>query len=259
MMSTSEPGRHVVVVMPAYNEAECITGFLVDLHHSLRDWSPSFVVVDDASSDGTADVIRRLEAPNVRVTVVQNAENVGHGASTLRALQQGLGLGAELVLAVDGDGHFLADDLACVVATAFLGGHDVVEGTRKVRTTPLYRRSVSTATRFLVWITCAQWPADANTPVRAYRPAALAQLLDTVPPDTSIPNLFVSSLSRRLGLRVIEVPVRTTDRKGADPVGTTWKARWAGIPSRRFLAFCWKAAKEWGVFVRSTVRTRRGV
>jgi len=40
--------------MPAYNEAEGIAEFLRELNASLEPWNPAFVVVDDASRDGTA-------------------------------------------------------------------------------------------------------------------------------------------------------------------------------------------------------------
>lgn len=252
MPTDDDPSNRVVVVMPAYNEATCITSFLLDVHRSLQQWSPSFVVVDDASSDNTADVVHRLAASDMRITIIRNDENIGHGASTLRALHEGLADGADCVLAVDGDGQFESDDLARVVATAFLGDYDVVEGVREVRRAPFYRRSVSGATRLLVWVSCGQLPTDANTPVRAYRPDALGQLLDIVGPHASIPNLLVSGLSRRLDLRMTEVSVRTTEREGSDPAGTTWRARWANIPSRRFVAFCWRAVNEWVRFVHAT-------
>lgn len=251
-MSTTETGGgRLVVVMPAYNEAACIAGFLDDLHRSLLEWSPSFVVVDDDSSDDTEEVVNRVATNGIDVTVVRNAQNLGHGPSTLRALRLGLADGPDRVLALDGDGQYVTADLVNAVRTSFCGGNDIVEGVRVTRNSPLYRRAVSGATRLLVWSACRTLPADANTPVRVYRPAVLEGLLDTVGPRAAVPNLFVSALSRRGGLQIEEVTVGTTDREGSDPAGTTWRARWASIPSRRFLTFCSTAIAEWWRFRRS--------
>lgn len=69
----------VSVVMPAWNEAEGIGVFIRELNKSLLPWSPSFVVVDDCSTDGTAQVVRELATRGIDISVISNAENRGHG------------------------------------------------------------------------------------------------------------------------------------------------------------------------------------
>lgn len=235
----------LVVVMPAWNEAEGIADFIGELDQALSEWSPEFVVVDDASTDGTVAQLQALVDAGVRVHVTVNHVNRGHGPSTMRALALGLELGASTVVAVDGDGQFIGSDLARVVRERESTGADIVEGVRTSRSDPAYRRVVSWVTRLLVRTRAGCWPADANTPLRAYDPNALRGLLVVVPAGASTPNLIISAISRRRGLDVREISVTSIPRRGSDKGGSTWGKRRTILPSKRFLSFCGRAAREW--------------
>lgn len=235
----------IAVVMPAWNEEEGITEFITELHESLAQWKPTFIVIDDKSTDKTAGVIDDLRSSGLPVSVQTNSVNMGHGPSTLRALRAGLSTHADAVVALDGDGQFIGSDVDAVVAALFATGADVVEGVRRSRNDPLYRQAVSAITRTLVWSRSRRWPTDANTPLRAYRPAILEGLLGDIPASASTPNLLISALCRQIDVIVIEVPVRSIPRRGSDQQGSTWKAKRKSLPSKRFVKFCTQAAREW--------------
>lgn len=235
----------LAVVMPAWNEAEGIAGFLHELNDELSRWQPTFVVVDDCSTDATAQVTADVRAAGIDVRVHTNPRNMGHGPSTLRALRLGLAMQPTAVLALDGDGQFVGSDVAVVVEKLLTSQADIVEGVRRERNDPIYRRTVSAATRGLVWARSHQLPADANTPLRAYGPKVLSQLLEVIPENASTPNLLISAVCRRSGLRIMELPVRSIPRRGSDQQGSTWKNRRKSLPSRRFVDFCANATREW--------------
>lgn len=235
----------IAVVMPAWNESEGIAGFLSELDAELKRWDPIFIVVDDCSTDGTAFAVEEVRASGINAEVHTNVRNMGHGPSTIRALTLGLAAGPQAVVALDGDGQFVGADVATVVEKLLTSQADVVEGVRLGRNDPLYRRTVSLATRGLVWARAHEFPADANTPLRAYGPDVLGRLLDVLPADASTPNLLISAICRRSGLRIMELPVRSIPRRGSDQQGSTWQNRRKSMPSRRFVDFCVKATKEW--------------
>ncbi|CAB5000987.1 unannotated protein [freshwater metagenome] len=235
----------VAVVMPAYNEAEAIAEFLTELNAALAHAEPSFIVVDDASTDGTADVVLALAAAGMPVALVRNESNQGHGPSTMRALREALERGALTVVAVDGDGQFRGADVALALAALLDGAADVVEGVRVLRRGPSYRRAVSRATQALVWTRARSWPGDANTPLRVYRRGTLTTLLDVIPSTAATPNLLISAACRRLGLAIEEVEVMSLPRRGTDSTGSTWGASRPSLPSRRFVAFCALSVREW--------------
>lgn len=234
----------VCVVMPAWNEAEGIAEFLVELDGALREWGPQFMVVDDCSTDATRKAVEAVAANGVKVAVTTNEANSGHGPSTLRALELGLLSGADVVVSLDGDGQFLGVDVARVVGVLTAGDLDVAEGVRTSRSDPGYRKAVTSATRLLVWSRTRKWPSDANTPLRAYRPAALTRLLEAVPDQAMTPNLIISVLCRTGSIRYAEVSVVSRPRRGSSAVGTSW-GRGSTMPSRRFLRFCRGAVAEW--------------
>jgi len=237
----------VVVVMPAYNESEGIAEFLQELNGSLGPWNPAFVVVDDASRDGTDEAAGAAanSSPPIDVIVWPNPVNRGHGPSTLTALRLGLDSGADAVLAIDGDGQFTGSDVAAVLQTLMGGELEVAEGVRTARGDALYRRGTSLATRLLVWSRSGSWPRDANTPLRAYRPAALEALLKQVPEEAMTPNLIISALCRRNRMLIAQVPVVSRPRRGSTAHGSTWGSRSVSLPSRRFMSFCIRAARQW--------------
>ena len=245
----------ISVVMPAWNEAEGIADFIQEISRALAEWPHRFIVVDDCSSDGTAEVVRKLGDQGIDSSVVINSRNQGHGPSTITALRLGLDAGTRSVIAVDGDGQFRGSDIGRVFQALLEQDADVVEGIRRDRNDPMFRQVVSALTRIMVWTRVRRWPADANTPLRAYTAPALARLIASVPEDAVTPNLLISAMCRAGGLTVIELPVASISRRGANDVGNTWGTRRKAIPSKRFLTFCGKAAIEW---VRTPMRDRFG-
>lgn len=238
----------IAVVMPAYNEAEGIAGFLQELDSALRAWNPHFIVVDDASLDDTSHAATAAAAEadlGLSVSVHVNAENQGHGPSTLTALRLGLASEPDAVVAIDGDGQFAGADVARVVHTLLNSDVEIVEGVRTERGDALYRQATSLVTQALVWSRCREWPKDANTPLRAYLPTILPSLLDRVPDDALTPNLIISALCRREGCSIAEVSVTSQPRRGSTSEGSTWGGRRSSLPSRRFVRFCAQASRQW--------------
>ena len=109
----------IVVAMPAYNEAEGIPEFLHEISVAFSGLDLQFVVVDDCSADGTANVVKDLGLPGMHA--LRNEVNSGHGPSTLRALQEALDLGGDIIVAVDGDGQFLFGKVNQKQASLFSG------------------------------------------------------------------------------------------------------------------------------------------
>ena len=77
----------VSVIMPAYN-AERYVGAAISsvINQAFRDWE--LLVVDDCSTDTTAEIAQRFAAEDSRVTVLQNEKNMGVTASRNRAIAQ---------------------------------------------------------------------------------------------------------------------------------------------------------------------------
>lgn len=236
----------VTVVMCAYNEADGIKEFLLELAENLREFDPRFIVVDDCSTDSTIEVLNQMISQgSLNLDVIVNQKNQGHGPSTMRALNAGVSSSRSIVVSMDGDGQILGLDVRLMIEYFMRTDLQVVEGVRTGRKEPPFRRLVSWATRMLVWIRSRSFPSDANTPFRVYRREFLEDLLRNGHIGSTIPNLYISTICRIKDVSMREFPIRSISRRGSTEHGTTWNQRFGFLPSKRFIRFCFAAIREW--------------
>ncbi|MFF3616024.1 bifunctional polysaccharide deacetylase/glycosyltransferase family 2 protein [Streptomyces sp. NPDC002580] len=93
--------RPVTVIVPAYNEKECIANTLKSLAKSTH--PIEIIVVDDGSEDDTAAIAESLGMPNVRVV---RQENAGKPAALNNGVRQA---SHDIVVMMDGDTVFEPD------------------------------------------------------------------------------------------------------------------------------------------------------
>ena len=237
--------EHIVVVMPAYNEAPGIEEFLLEIHQHVAPLASrlDIVVADDRSTDATAAVVDALGVE--RVQVLTQARNRGHGPTALAAYVAGMQLSPDLVVHVDGDGQFTGEDIACVIDALEATGADVVHGVRRGREDPWFRRALSFGLRAAVRPFAGRGVPDINTPLRVYRPEVLQQLIDAVGADAIVPHVHFSLAEARCALQVAYVPVRSLPRRGGETVGTMWGGSGRPkLPPKRLRSFVRKASVE---------------
>lgn len=245
------------LVMPAYNEADGIAGFIAELHSRVAPLVErlDILVIDDRSTDATAAVVAGIGLDGVRV--LTQTHNRGHGPSALAAYRAALEASPEVVVHVDGDGQFDGADVARVLCALVAESADVVHGVRRGRSDPWYRRVLSAGLRLGVRPFAGRGIPDINTPLRAYRPEALRVLLDAVGADATVPHVHFSLAEARAGMRVRYVAVRSLPRRGAVATGTMWGAAGAALPPKRLRAFVRGAAGElWRVSLSPHARMR---
>jgi glycosyltransferase involved in cell wall biosynthesis len=94
------------VVIPAYNEAETVR----DVAIRARQQCPNVIVVDDASSDGTDQVLAGLD-----VTVLRNELNCGKAGSLVRGFDHALAHEAAGVITLDADGQHAPEEISAFI------------------------------------------------------------------------------------------------------------------------------------------------
>jgi glycosyltransferase involved in cell wall biosynthesis len=234
----------VAVVLPAYNE-EGLGEFLVEIEAHLAPVTAdlSFAVVDDCSTRPLELTSPVTTLPlGSKVVVSRNRANLGHGPSALAAYRLGLSHAPDVVIHVDGDGHFLGEDFPRILDAVRL--HDGAVGARAGRREAWYRRALSRAARICVGE--ALTGRDVNSPLRAYQVNTLRRLVDRVPPESTAPHLLFAVLHQRLKLDVVEIDVVHRARRGLCETGTTWQGQGMTTlwPSRRLISVAWRAWRE---------------
>lgn len=109
---------NTVALIPAFNEAATIR----EIAERTLSVCPRLIIVDDGSSDGTAEALAGLP-----LTLISNKQNMGKAASLWRGMEAALALGAEAVITLDGDGQHLPEDIPRFVeAAARHPGHMII-------------------------------------------------------------------------------------------------------------------------------------
>jgi|CZKU01.1.fsa_nt_gi glycosyltransferase involved in cell wall biosynthesis len=203
-------GVRVLVVVPAWDEAPRIARVV----RGMPTWVDAIVVVDDASTDGTADAAR--DVGDARVEIAQHARNRGVGAAIatgyFRALAEG-GSPRDAFVVMAGDGQMDPVDLPRLVDPVATGHADYVKGDRfggpgAARTMPLGRRLGGLVFSWATARAIGRPIGDSQCGYTAIARDACARLdLDALWPRYGYPNDILSQLAVR-GLRIAEVPVR---------------------------------------------------
>lgn len=117
-------GLRVAVVVPAYNEQRHVERTV----RTVPAWVDRIVVVDDASSDGTADRVSSIDDP--RVHLVRRPVNGGVGAAILSGYQHAADLGADAVAVMAGDAQMDPAELPALLDPLVEDRADYVKGNR---------------------------------------------------------------------------------------------------------------------------------
>ena len=199
------------IVIPAYNESARIPDTLQSVVDCIRQrgWSAEVVVVNDGSSDSTAEVVRAFAAANPEVRLLENPGNRGKGYSVRSGMLQAHG---EVVLFSDADLSAPIEE-ADGLFNAIAAGADIAIGSRWLETKrqtirqPFYRqffgRCFNGVTRFVMGLKFA----DTQCGFKAFTRAAAQTVfqLQTIERWGFDPEILFIALKR--GYRIQEVAV----------------------------------------------------
>jgi len=133
----------ISIVAPCFNEEDnverCYQSVRDVFEEKLPDFDFEIIFADNASTDGTVAVLRRLATADPRVKVIVNSRNFGPFRSSFNALLHATGDAAIPMLAVD-----LQDppELIPTFVERWQAGYQVVAGRRKTRQEPFLLRSI---------------------------------------------------------------------------------------------------------------------
>ncbi|MDL2717569.1 MAG: glycosyltransferase family 2 protein [Acidobacteriota bacterium] len=139
----------LVIQIPAWDEAEQIGPALAELPRRVPGFdSVETLVVDDGSTDGTAQAARRAGADHV----VRLPIHRGLAFAWRAGLDAALRLGADVIVSTDADRQYAAADIDSLVAPLLGGVADIVVGDRGVATKSDFSPGKRLTQRFGSWV-----------------------------------------------------------------------------------------------------------
>ncbi|MCG3175890.1 MAG: Polyprenol monophosphomannose synthase [Candidatus Omnitrophica bacterium] len=215
------------VIIPAYNEEERLENTLseVDAYLDTRPYAAEILVIDDGSTDGTPEILRRLSAAMPRLRVMTHRINSGKGLAVKDGIREARG---RLCLFLDADGSTPMSEWDAFEKAFAAGARAVIAsrhlpGSRIVRPQPPARRILGTGYRNLCKGLFGLRCSDFNCGYKAYETALAKEVYAEVEMLDWTFDVEVMARLRRRGVRVVELPVtwRHCDkRSGLPPVRT---------------------------------------
>lgn len=201
----------VSILIPAYNEQEGIAYTLEKLCGCTLLDSAEIIVVDDGSTDGTANVVRGFP----RVRLVQHIANRGYGAAIVSGLRASR---REYVVWCDSDGQHRVDDLLAVASRLVNGRLEYVIGVRGADSfQDSNRRFGKWLLRLVVRFAAGDPVPDFNSGLRGFRRDVLSRYIHLLPKGFGASTL--TTLLMVEGNHIGEsVSITVDERKGKSSV-----------------------------------------
>ena len=191
------------VFFPAYNDSGTIASMVIRAVQAASELTPDYevIVVNDGSSDATADVADELARTYANVRVIHHEKNRGYGG----ALQTGIRSATkELIFYTDGDAQYDPAELA-LLWSQLTPEADIVNGYKISRSDPLHRIIIGRLYHHIVSVMFGLKMRDVDCDFRLMRRAMFDRI--DLEKTSGVICLEMMKKVQDAGFRMVEVPV----------------------------------------------------
>ncbi len=209
------------IIVPVYNEVRTVRMVIDRLVSIDLPIEREILIVDDASTDGTRDVLRGIVGEGLAVRVLEREHNGGKGSAIRHGLQHARG---SIVAIQDADLELDPAQLAELVGPIVAGDTDVVYGSRFLRASPGVPWITVAANRVLTGVTNVLFGSSLTDMETCYKVIRtdVARALDLRAKRFDIEPEITARLLRK-GHRIRELPVRFDARTRAQGKKIGWR------------------------------------
>jgi glycosyltransferase involved in cell wall biosynthesis len=196
----------LIIQIPCFNEAESLPVTLMALPRAVEGFDKvEFLVIDDGSIDGTAEIARLWGVHHV----VRHRTNRGLAAAFQSGIDAALAAGADVIVNTDADNQYDARDIPALTAPILAGTADIVLGDRQVRDNRHFggaKRALQAFGSQVVQRLSGTRVTDAVSGFRAIGRAA-AQRIFIASSFSYTTDMLIQAGRKRMA--IVSVPVRT--------------------------------------------------
>lgn len=192
-----------LTALPVFNEVNSVCSVLDE----VANYSDDILVVDDGSTDGTLDLLRRRKD----IILVEHETNKGYGGALITAFQYAIKNNYEVLVTIDCDGQHEPQLIRHFVAESAVTNADIVSGSRYLKTfdnnssPPVERRKINWKITQLLNEELGYDLTDSFCGFKAYRVEALKKLCLTETGYAMPLELWIQAWCKELS--VVELPV----------------------------------------------------
>ncbi len=161
--------QNIYIVIPAFNEAASIGKVIQDL---FSFGYKNIVVVDDGSTDKTAEIVKKFN-----IFLIRHPVNMGPGAAIKTGIDFALLNGADIIVTFDADGQHLARDIYELAKPIIMNNVEITLGNRFLNSTskvPIFKKIILKAGAMLMFLMYGILSSDSHNGLKAIsRSAAL--------------------------------------------------------------------------------------
>jgi glycosyltransferase involved in cell wall biosynthesis len=197
----------VSIVIPVFNEAH-VLGEVIERVRALDLAQAEIIVIDDGSTDGSAEV-----ALHAGASVIRHPYNIGNGAAVKSGIRASRG---ELIVLMDGDGQHQPEDIPKLIAAA-PDYHMVVGARAKGSKLRLHRYAANLVYNLLASYVTQFKIQDLTSGFRLLNRRDAVRFIDLLPNTFSYPTTLTLAFLRS-GLTLKYVPIQTLYRSGQSKI-----------------------------------------
>jgi len=204
----------ISVVLPAYNEEDNIVKTLDRTSTFFKGLESDYeiIVVNDGSTDNTADLVRKMISNDPSIHLIQHSVNLGYGA----ALKSGLRKASKpLVFFTDSDQQFDISEIERLLE--WINSYHIVIGYREARQDHFIRRAMAWGWGMLIRVLFKLNVRDIDCAFKLFRKRVFEEIsIDSI---GAFVNSEILIRARKKGFTIKEVSVAHYPRESGVPSG----------------------------------------
>lgn len=188
------------VIIPTYNNHRTLAGVI----SGVLQYTEAVIVVNDGSTDGTAEILKQFPA----ITVIQHDRNSGKGTALKNGFEKARELGYEFAVTIDSDGQHFPDDIPVFIERLNdSDGNILLIGERNMAQEGIPRKSSfgNKFSNFWFWFETGVKLGDTQSGFRLYPLSRMPKRYFTPKFEFEIESIVRASWK---GVKVENVPVR---------------------------------------------------